>query len=108
MWVVGCGLFGQPSIESQLIHQPTTTNPQRMVKLLLCLFATMATAACLMQLRQQRLELSHQTSQLHNAIEARQARLWNQQLQIAKVTAPPAVKSAISKQELQLSPLAPI
>jgi cell division protein FtsL len=79
-----------------------------MVKLLLCLFATMATAACLMQLRQQHLELSHETSQLHNAIEARQARLWNQQLQIADMTAPPAVKAAITRQQLQLSPLAPI
>ncbi len=79
-----------------------------MIKLLLCLLATMATAACLMQLRQQRLELSHQTSQLHNAIESRQARLWNQQLQIASLTAPPALRAAVGKQELQLSPLAPI
>jgi hypothetical protein len=68
----------------------------------------MATAACLMQLHQQRLELSHQTSELHNAIESRQARLWNQQLKIADVTAPPAVRAAIGKQQLQLSPLAPV
>ena len=79
-----------------------------MIKLLLCLFAMLGTAACLMQLRQQRLELNHETSQLHNAIEARQARLWNQQLQIASVTAPPAVKAAIIRQGLHLAPLAPI
>jgi cell division protein FtsL len=79
-----------------------------MIKLLICLLATMATAACLMQLHQQRLELNHETSQLHNAIESRQARLWNQQLQIAKVTAPPAVKSVITREELRLTPLSPI
>ena len=72
-----------------------------MIKLLLCLLATMATAVCLMQLRQQRLELNHETSELHNAIQSRQARLWNQQLQIANVTAPPAVKAAIGKEELR-------
>jgi cell division protein FtsL len=79
-----------------------------MIKLLICLLATMATAACLMQLHQQRLELSHETSELHNAIESRQARLWNQQLQIANITAPPAVKAAIGKENLQLTPLAPV
>jgi len=79
-----------------------------MLKLLICLLATMATAAALMQLHQQHLELNHQTSQLHNAIESRQARLWNQQLQIARVTAPPAVKAAIIKQQLRLTPLSPI
>ena len=78
-----------------------------MIKLLLCLVASMATAVCLVQLRQQRLELNHQTSELHNQIESRQARLWNQQLQIADVTAPPAVRDAIGKQNLQLTPLAP-
>jgi cell division protein FtsL len=79
-----------------------------MIKLLICLTATMATAICLMQLRQQRLELNHQTSQLHNQIESRQARLWNQQLQIANLTAPLAVKAAINREDLQLTPLDPI
>ena len=79
-----------------------------MIKLLLCLLVSMATAICLMQLRQQRLELNHQTSLLHNQIESRQARLWNQQLQIAKVTAPPALHDTIWKNELHLTPLAPI
>jgi cell division protein FtsL len=79
-----------------------------MIKLLLCLLASLATAACLMQLRQQRLELNHQTSLLHNQIESRQARLWNQQLQIAKVTAPPALHDTIGKDQLHLKQLAPI
>jgi hypothetical protein len=79
-----------------------------MLKLLLCLIWIMLTAVCLMQLRQQRMELSHQTSELHNAIERRQVRLWNQQLQIARITAPPALQASIGKQALQLTPLAPI
>jgi cell division protein FtsL len=79
-----------------------------MVKLLLCLLAALATAACLMQLRQQRLELNHQTSLLHNQIESRQARLWNQQLQIAKVTAPPALHDTVGRDKLNLSPRVPI
>ncbi len=77
-----------------------------MIKLLLCLTSCMLVAICLVQLRQQRLELSHQTSELHNQIEQRQGRLWNQQLQIAELTTPPAVQSAIGKQELKLTPLA--
>ena len=79
-----------------------------MIKLLLCLAVSMLTAVCLMQLRQQRLELNHQTSLLHNQIEARQARLWNQQLQIAKLTAPPALHDSIDKHDLKLTPLAPV
>ncbi len=79
-----------------------------MIKLLICVLSTMATAICLMQLRQQRLELNHETSQLHNAIESRQSRLWNQQLKIAELTTPPAVKAAVSKQDLRLTPLSPI
>lgn len=79
-----------------------------MLKLLICLITSMAVAVCLVQLRQQRLELNHQTAQLHNEIESRQARLWNQQLQIANVTAPPALQASIGKQELKLENLAPV
>jgi cell division protein FtsL len=79
-----------------------------MLKLLICLIVSMAIAVCLVQLRQQRLELNHQTAQLHNQIQARQARLWNQQLQIAKVTAPPALQAAIGKDDLKLTNLAPV
>jgi cell division protein FtsL len=79
-----------------------------MLKLLICLVSSMAVAVCLVQLRQQHLELNHQTSQLHNQIESRQARLWNQQLQIASITAPPALQASLAKQDLKLTNLAPI
>jgi cell division protein FtsL len=79
-----------------------------MLKLLICLITSMAVAVCLVQLRQQRLELNHQTSELHNQIESRQAKLWNEQLQIAKITAPPALQASIGQQDLKLTNLAPI
>jgi len=79
-----------------------------MIKLLICLIASVAIAVCLVQLRQQHLELNHQTSQLHNKIESRQAKLWSQQLQIARLTAPPALQTSIAKQDLKLTNLAPI
>jgi cell division protein FtsL len=78
-----------------------------MLKILICLITSMAIAVCLVQLRQQRLELSHQTSLLHNQIESRQARLWNQQLQIANATAPTALQASIGKQDLKLTQLVP-
>jgi cell division protein FtsL len=78
-----------------------------MIKLLLCLLAFVATAVCLVQLRQQRLELNHQCNQLHNAIEARQSRLWNQQLQIAAATTPDKIARQIDSEHLRLEPLAP-
>ena len=78
-----------------------------MLKLLLCLLVSVLTGACLMQLRQQRLELNHQTSLLHNQIESQHAKMWNQQLQIARVTAPPALRESIGKQDVRLAPLTP-
>jgi cell division protein FtsL len=78
-----------------------------MIKLLLCLLVFVATAVCLVQLRQQRLELNHECNQLHNTIEARQSRLWNQQLQIAAATTPDKLARQIDIHHLHLEPLAP-
>ena len=78
-----------------------------MIKLLLCLLVFVATAVCLVQLRQQRLELNHECNQLHNAIEARQSRLWNQQVQIAAATTPDKINQQIDSQHLRLEPLGP-
>ena len=57
-----------------------------MLKLLICLFATLAISFVLLQLRQQRLELNYQANRLHTQIEEHQAKLWDQQLQIAVYT----------------------
>ena len=77
-----------------------------MLKLLLCLLVGMATAVCLLQLRQQRLELNHQANTLHDQIEATQAKLWNEQLQIAVYTAPNAIEKTVGDHDLNLVPVA--
>jgi cell division protein FtsL len=78
-----------------------------MLKLLLCFAAGLFIAVCLLHLRQERLELNHQTNQLHNAIESHQAKLWNQQLQIAVYTAPNAIQKTIGSHDLKLAPQSP-
>lgn len=79
-----------------------------MLKLLLCLFCSVLLAVLMLHLRQQRLELNHQSNRLHNKIEAQQARLWNQQLQIAVYTAPNAISQTVGAHELKLVPQSPL
>ena len=79
-----------------------------MLKLLLCLSGGAIMAVLLLQLRQQNLELSHQTAELHDQIRARQARLWNQQVQIAIFTAPNAIQKTVNAHDLKLTPQAPL
>lgn len=78
-----------------------------MVKLLLCVASIMAIAVVILQLRQQRLELSHQNNVLHNQIESQQARLWSQQLQIGVATAPNAIKQTVGD-KIKLVPRTPL
>ena len=75
-----------------------------MLKLLLCLVCCVLLAVLMLQLRQQRLELNHQANKLHNQIEAQQAKLWNQQLQIAVYTAPNAIRQTVSNHDLKMVP----
>jgi cell division protein FtsL len=79
-----------------------------MLKLLICIFSGLLIAVLVLQLRQQRLEINYQTSQLHNQIHAQQARLWNQQLQIAVATAPNAIQHTVDHHALQMVPRAPL
>ncbi len=78
-----------------------------MLKLLLCLMSAMLLAVITLQLRQQKLELQYQANQLHNQIERSQAKIWNQQLQIASFTAPPALAHTASNPDLRLAPTTP-
>src|SRR5437867_9041834 len=78
-----------------------------MLKLILCLFSTVLLAVLMLQLRQQRLELNHQANLLHNQIEAQQARLWSQQLQIAVYTAPNAIAKTVGEKDIKLVPQSP-
>ena len=79
-----------------------------MLKLLLCLFCALFLAVVTLQLRQQRLELNHQANKLHNQIEGQQAKLWNQQLQIAVYTAPNAISKTVGDRDLKLVPQSPL
>lgn len=79
-----------------------------MVKMLLCLLSAMGIAVMVLQLRQQRLELNYKISRLHQQVEAHQAKLWNQQLQIATYTAPNAIQHTVANHDLKLVPRSPI
>ena len=78
-----------------------------MVKLIVCLVCGMATAVCILQLRHQRLELAHQCDDIHNRIVISQIKLWNQQLQIAILTAPNAIALTVQQHDLTLVPSKP-
>ena len=75
-----------------------------MVKLLLCLFFSVAMASVMLQLRQQELNLNFQTNRLHAQIEAQQAQLWNQQLRIAEQTGPSSIQQKVNEDKLPLGP----
>jgi len=79
-----------------------------MLKLLLCVVSAAVLAAMVLQLRQQRQELGYQNSRLHDQIKDQQARLWNQQLQIAVYTAPNAITQTVKTQDLKMVPQAPL
>jgi cell division protein FtsL len=79
-----------------------------MLKLLLCVVTAAVLAALVLQLRQQRQELGYQNSRLHDQIKNQQARLWNQQLQIAVYTAPNAIRQTVSNHDLKMVPQAPL
>jgi len=74
-----------------------------MLKLLLCLLCGSATAVSLLELREQRLNLTFESNRLHNQIEAEQSQLWNQQLSIAVATAPNSLAAAAHGKDLKLA-----
>ena len=75
-----------------------------MIKLLICLACGMVMAVVMLQLRQQELELRHQAADLQIKIQNHQAKLWQQQLEIAVYTAPNAVTKFVQQQDLKLVP----
>ena len=73
-----------------------------MVKLLICLFCAVLIAAAMLELRQQRMNLGFESSQIHRDIERAQVRLWNHQLQIGIYTAPNAIDQTVRQHQLNL------
>ena len=78
-----------------------------MIKLLICIASGAALAVCVLQLRQQRLELGYQNAELHEQIRSHQSRLWDQQLQIATFTAPNAIANTVNAHDLKMVPRQP-
>jgi hypothetical protein len=79
-----------------------------MLKIILCLLGAAIISAVLLQLRQQHLALSHQAAQLHDQIRSHQAKLWDQQVQIAVFTAPNAIQKTVDAHSLRLTPQTPV
>lgn len=79
-----------------------------MLKLLICLLSGASIGVAMLQLRQQHLELSHQTAELHDQIRGRQAKLWDQQVEIAVFTAPNAIQKTVNAHSLKLAPQSPV
>jgi cell division protein FtsL len=75
-----------------------------MIKLLLCLFSGVALALFMLDIRHRQLELRHQNAELHDKFEAQQAKLWNQQQQIAVLTSPNAIKQTVKGQKMKMVP----
>ncbi len=68
-----------------------------MLKLILCLTCGLVIAVATLQMRQQQLELKHQAATLQQSIEKQQSKLWNQQVLIAMMTAPSAIKETVGE-----------
>ncbi len=62
----------------------------------------------MLQLRHQRIEIGHQNSQLNDRINAQQAKLWSQQLQIAVYTAPNAIQQTVNSHDLKMVSQSPV
>jgi len=68
-----------------------------MYKLALCILFMLGGGAVMLALRHQELEINHRIVALQSRIQSRQARLWNQHVQIGIVTSPEAVRRSISE-----------
>jgi len=78
-----------------------------MIKLIVCILSLFALGMLTLQLRQERLDLNHQCIDLHNQIEGQQAKLWNQQLDVALWTAPNTIAKTVSNHGLKMIPQTP-
>ena len=79
-----------------------------MLKMLICLASGVVLGGLTLQLRQQRMDLGHDTSQLNDRINAQQAKLWSQQLQIAVYTAPNAIQQTVKSHDLKMVSQSPV
>lgn len=76
-------------------------------KLITVVVLTTAVAASLLGLRQQRLQIMHETAQLHAQIDRRRLQTWDLQVRINERMNPPALRKAIERIALDLEPITP-
>jgi hypothetical protein len=76
-----------------------------MLKLMMVCIFIFLTAMALLQLRQQRMNVNFQMSRLHREVDQAQGRLWNQQMELARLTAPPAIRRTVGKVRLEMTPV---
>src|SRR5204863_6342224 len=95
---------GSTAVPAVFTGKMPVPQEKLMIKLLICLTCGMVMAVVMLQLRQQELELRHQAADLQLKIQNHQAKLWQQQLEIAVYTAPNAVTKIVQDQNLKLVP----
>lgn len=67
-----------------------------MPKALLVILGLAAIGTCVLQQRQQTLDLRYRMAQMHRDIQKTQAKLWRQQLEIAEYTSPQVMQTMAS------------
>ncbi len=74
-------------------------------KLMVLIIAGTATAAALLWLRQQRVELAHEITTAHQQIDATRQATWDLQVKVAAFVEPNSLNQALARAELDLEPL---
>ena len=75
-------------------------------KLLTALVFAVLIGACLFNLRQQRLELMHEVTDLHRQMNRDRQATWDTQVRIAERTGPQALRDALARTGLEMEPAA--
>jgi hypothetical protein len=76
-------------------------------KLLTLVVFIIAVGAGLLGMRQYRLSLQHEMTNLHAQMNESRKAIWRRQVDIARRTEPEALRRAIKEVELQLEPITP-
>lgn len=73
-------------------------------KLLTALVIAMVIGACIFNLRQQRLELMHEVTDLHRQMNRDRQATWDTQVRIAERTQPEVLRKALVRAGMEMEP----
>ena len=76
-------------------------------RLLVAIICAAAIGLGLLALRQQRLEMMHEMTQLHGQMDDIRTDIWKKQVQISEKTDPQSLKEANQRANLTLEPVVP-